>query len=406
VTGALLFWAACDKQELGFTADHGEDGQPTTTGSSGAGAAVNEGEGTTGDDTTAGTGATGNATSGNATSGGRSGVSVATSGSASTSAGAGGAPSEPACELDRGRRLFGGYFASCVLGDDGSLACFGADDWSAPEASAPLVDVAINQDGACALQSDCKLTCFGNERFLATSPPSGGYTRLATAEGGIFCALDTAGELWCWGGPPDTPPVSLDGYYVDVAGGELGTFCALTEEGAVKCWDAVSGIGVTADKLGPYSKVAPADHTCALRVAGYISCWGNDYYGATSPPAGDDFVDVVSTHAHSCALTQTGSAVCWGGLYLEDEDPGLLVAPEAPLTSLVTGIGHMCGLTQDGQALCWGYGTRDSGQLPDLGQASPPDAEFSELAAGYWHTCGLTVTGDVECWGELGVGLD
>src|SRR5688500_20053823 len=98
---------ACDEQELGFTADDGTSA--TATGSATTGSAVN-----TMDSITT-----------NATSGG--------AGGADGGAGGTGSAGEPECVLETGRRLFAGYFSTCVVTDEGEPECFGRS----PEAWPP-----------------------------------------------------------------------------------------------------------------------------------------------------------------------------------------------------------------------------------------------------------------------------
>lgn len=376
---------ACEEQELGFTADDGPSA--TMTGTATSGSAVN----------------TASSATANATSVGSSGADGGTGGTGSDSSeatGAGGSPpEEPECILEQGRHLFAGYFSSCIVWGEDDPQCFGQDDWEAPGTTAPVVDIAINQDGACALQTDCTLKCWGGTNMLANSPPSGEFTALATAEFGVFCALDRDHHVQCWG--PDAwladPPSQK---LFAISGGEMGQFCGLTATKDAICWGPPDLPAVSTD--GPFTALAAADHVCALGVDGSLQCWGNETYGATEPPAGT-FSSLVSNHVHSCALSEAGEASCWGGLYFEDESPELIDPPSETFTKIVSGTAHMCGLTPSGDAVCWGYGTpeRENGTLPDLSQASPTSAGFVEIAAGYWHTCGLDATGLLECWGDI-----
>ena len=55
--------------------------------------------------------------------------------------------------------------------------------------------------------------------------------------------------------------------------------------------------------------------TCAIQGlygdTGPVECWGNDYYGEATPPAGD-FKQVTVGGYHVCGLQPYGSAQCWG----------------------------------------------------------------------------------------------
>lgn len=397
-----LSLAACHEQELGFSADE----NTATNGTSTTGASTNEDGASVGGNSSTGgvtTGKTGTATTTTAaTSSGGSGGSGDTGDATTESTGAGGSPETPECSLSSGRRLFAGYFASCVLDDAGMPRCFGRDEWAAPTTTAPVVDLAINQEGACALQEDCAIKCWGGEGMLATAAPSGAFKAIATAEFGAFCAIDVDQRVHCWGPPAASAQPPSDELYA-IAGGERGVFCGLDADKGAVCWDSSSGVPIPAAR-GPFALLAPADHVCGLAVDGSLSCWGNDYYGATSPPDGK-FTSLVSNHVHSCALDEDGEAACWGQLYFNEESPDVIAPPAEAFTTIVTGLAHACGLAPDGSATCWGYGTpdRNNGTLPDLGQASPPEGSFVEIAAGYWHTCALTADGTVACWGDAGL---
>lgn len=397
LTSALLL-AACTDQELGFTgetASSAAGGSDTTGSSENTGGSSNESAASGGTESTiASTAAHGTVAS--------TGVQAT---SAASTTGAGGSPEEQECALPATRRLFAGYFSTCVLDEAGTPRCFGQDGWEEPTTTAPVVDVAINQEGACALQSDCTIACWGSENMLADFPPSGAFTAIATAEAGAFCAIDVDHEVQCWGPPFGLAgsvwrPAAGDDFFA-IAGGETGKFCGLDAAKNSVCWDTSSGAPIPAAE-GPFSLLAPADHVCGLGVDGSLTCWGNDTYGATSPPGGS-FTSLVSSHVHSCALDEDGQAVCWGQLYFNEESPDLLLSPDETFTTIVTGLAHMCGLTPSGNAVCWGYGTPEgnSGTLPDQGQASPPEGSFVEIAAGFWHTCGLSDDGTVACWGDV-----
>ncbi len=92
-------------------------------------------------------------------------------------------------------------------------------------------------------------------------------------------------------------------------------------------------------------------HACVVRTDGTLACWGLDYVGQATPPAG------------------TFSQVCGGFL-------------------------HTCGLKTDGTLACWGYDF--------YGQATPPAGTFRQVGAGEYHTCGLRTDATLACWGTMG----
>ena len=51
-------------------------------------------------------------------------------------------------------------------------------------------------------------------------------------------------------------------------------------------------------------------HTCGVRSNGSVACWGGNWGGRSTPPAGS-FVS-VSAGDHTCGVRSDGSVACWG----------------------------------------------------------------------------------------------
>ena len=47
-------------------------------------------------------------------------------------------------------------------------------------------------------------------------------------------------------------------------------------------------------------------HTCGVRDTGAVECWGNDFYGESSPPAGM-FISVSAGNSYTCGVRGTGA---------------------------------------------------------------------------------------------------
>ena len=130
------------------------------------------------------------------------------------------------------------------------------------------------------------------------------------------------------------------------------------------------------------------DHTCGLRADGSAVCWGWNYYGQATPPAGATFAAISSGLWHTCGLRANGSALCWGWNRLGQATP----PAGATFAALSSGRLHTCGLRADGTAACWGWNV--------LGQAPPAGATFAAISSGGAHTCGLRADGTAVCWGS------
>jgi len=194
----------------------------------------------------------------------------------------------------------------------------------------------------------------------------GTVTQIATG-GSHTCALLDTQRVRCWGEgsdgrlgygnsdsigdaerPASAGDVDVGADVVEIAPGGRHT-CALLTTGDVRCWGAGDrgqlGYGNT-DNIGDAEPPASAGNvnvgakvsqvvagnnvTCALRVDGTVTCWGDASYGALGyantenigddeEPASAGTVDIGGEVAqlsvresHVCALLATGAIRCWG----------------------------------------------------------------------------------------------
>ena len=109
--------------------------------------------------------------------------------------------------------------------------------------------------------------------------------------------------------------------FITVSPGDWHT-CALRSDGTPICWGHA-----TSRESSSRLSAAAKEHTCALRADGSAVCWGGDNtWGQTSVPEGEQFVAISSGHEHTCALKEDGSPVCWGRI--DAPPPNLIVAPQ------------------------------------------------------------------------------
>ncbi|MCK7594494.1 hypothetical protein [Pseudomarimonas salicorniae] len=325
---------------------------------------------------------------------------------------------------------------SCARMDNGEMRCWGmrviSDAFQTIEATPTLVgglggtvlDIAIGGVQRCALVSGGAVACIGDNSFgqlgdgtteTRTSPVAvqgleGTITRLA---GGLAhtCAISSDKRLQCWGN---------NGF------GQLGTGDSE---------DRVVATPVASQPFG-LSRIATGfSTTCAVGTSGELACWGNNWFGQigddsfltrllptqVGPPG--SYQEVDTGLEFSCAIDSVGGVDCWGinvqgqlGAGVTDfniERPTAVVDLDSPAVDIATGRFHTCAALQSGAARCWGDNT--GGQLGDGGTVAsnrPVAVSISgsaeQIGAGDQHSCARQGDGKVMCWGvnfsgQLGV---
>lgn len=229
--------------------------------------------------------------------------------------------------------------------------------------------------------------------------------RQVSAGGFHTCAIGVSGRLFCWG----------HNY-----AGQLGS-------GAGRARDVP--VEVAGDHDDWTSVAVGFDHTCAVRDAGHLFCWGSDVNGAVGdgPATGGHVTpfEVAGAHAdwsavsagteYTCGL-RDGDLYCWGRDFesqLGDPTQGNAASPVvvgadlAPWADVDAGFRHTCGRTVSGRLYCWGqdeYGQGGDGPGPTV-HTTPVEVagartDWASLAVGKRHTCATTSDGHAYCWGD------
>jgi len=281
------------------------------------------------------------------------------------------------------------------------------------------------------------------------------------------CATLATGAARCWGADTDgqlgngTPlalskvPVAVTGITNATglaAGGSHG--CATLANGTAKCWgDNASGqIGdnTLTDRPTPVTPVglgtAPTNaveiaagqyHTCALRAAGTVKCWGANYIGQigdgttterhvpTSVSGLTGAVAIATGAEHSCALHVSGVVKCWGNNNhgqlgdntRTDRRTPVTVLSVANAVAITAGEYHTCARLVTGAMKCWGdnlWGQIGNGNIVEqrvpvsVMAGATPLANVVGITAGWVFTCARIAGGTARCWGlnasgQLGV---
>ena len=204
----------------------------------------------------------------------------------------------------------------------------------------------------------------------------------------------TAGETQPWiDFPQETDlPASNEPRFQQVSAGENHT-CGVKADGTVACWGENS-YGAATPPAGTFHQVTAGwDHTCGVKTDGTVACWGDNDYGKATPPTGA-FQQVTAGGnkfgmRYTCGVKADGTVACWG-----NDRYGQATPPAGTFQQVSAGGQHACGVKTDGTVACWGD--------DESGQATPPAGTFRQVSAGGQDTCGVRTNGWVECWGAEG----
>jgi alpha-tubulin suppressor-like RCC1 family protein len=291
----------------------------------------------------------------------------------------------------------------------------------------------------CALMADAKLACSvkGTDKLMPFDVSQKEVIKVALGKD-FGCALTSDTKVFCWG---------------DNSFGKLGTSAAHAEPQAVQLgasdFDAVTDIATG------------SDHTCAIRSDGTAWCWGINNYGQlgnylvgvgnwTSTPTqvilhdGSDtpltnLKAISAGSVHTCALFTNNSGACWGydndgelsngsmstssTPYVFDSPHTIFVQGNSGLEALIMGgasisLGgdHACSLVTDmvkNSVGCWGYNATGQLGVGDKGNRSlayPARDERGKIidatsvSAGRYFTCATVQDRTVRCWGYNDLG--
>jgi len=144
------------------------------------------------------------------------------------------------------------YFVTCAVDLDGLLQCWAHRELT-PGSTAlyedaptgePTERVGVGREHACRLHADGTLSCWGSDDYGKATPPGG--SGWVDVQGGVAhsCALDADGYVSCWGIDVGDSVDSYDGGQVtdapDLRFRSLavgaGHNCGVTPDDEIVCW--------------------------------------------------------------------------------------------------------------------------------------------------------------------------
>ncbi|MBX3260432.1 MAG: hypothetical protein KF782_12130 [Labilithrix sp.] len=340
----------------------------------------------------------------------------------------------------------------CVLLDDGTVACWGANGAGQLGRGEGEGEALVDSSTAA------KVVGLSNVKSIDHT-----------------CAVDEKGSVWCWGTGPfswtedggavsttHTTPVKLDLPPATGVARSFETACA-SVGGDVQCWgsNALGQLGPLSETFtgGPKRAALPGgaassalevgNATFVLREDGSVVSWGgNPGIGRVSPSFPDPRPQLVSlarvtqidsAYDNTCAVAN-GVGYCWGARVLPMEGtvtdralPEPVAAPER-LVQIATTRSEIevlqmearalkpyrwCAAAASGNMYCWGFnesGQAGTGSEEYVARAArplglPEEAKVAQVKTTVNTTCALLTTGKVYCWGsnysgQLGNGLN
>ena len=288
-------------------------------------------------------------------------------------------------------KIAAGASHTCVLADDGTVWCWGANPSGQVSNSVDAVllmptqvvlpeeaqSVFAGGENSCALLEDENLMCWGlnssgqlgigssdnsvngTPQSVLNIPQDFRVVDLAIGRAHI-CAVSTTNTVWCWGG---------------TSSGKL----AVQPGAPITSPQQVSAISSLASKAS-----AGEGHTCIAFVSS-VSCFGDNYYGqlaftplteinvTPTPTELSATVDDVVAGTHfTCVRLRENTPRCWGrnsnsqlgtgnSSTAPREIPVAVEGLDGTVVDLALGGSHGCALMASGQVRCWGH--NDDGQL-------------------------------------------
>ena len=227
-------------------------------------------------------------------------------------------------------------------------------------------------------------------------------------------------------------PIARDAQYaVTVLTQPTGATCSVGANASGTITNADINVAVTCNAI----LAVGVAHSCALDIAGTVSCWGANANGqlgngtlnqssipvkvldATGNAPLGEAVGIAAGASHTCAITRAGNVWCWGlnekgqlgnGAAAESSLPVEVLdasgnSPLVGAAGISAGGDRTCIVTAAGASVCWGNSAESNpGSSNSASQAGPPAQQsdfWIAIGAAVSHTCAVTRARSVWCWG-------
>ncbi len=256
-----------------------------------------------------------------------------------------------------------GYYFTCALLDNHTVACWGSND-----------SAQLGRNTSDVAQSSTPIA-------VGSFAPSGSSGGAAIDSGAHHsCTIRVSGAVTCWGMNSQ---------------GQLGTGTDLPSKQTMSVASGGAMVGRTAQEIS-----AGLSHTCAVLDNNALACWGSNSDGQLSSTApqpsapsptlvtggaleGRTVTDVSAGTFHTCALRDDAAVVCWGGNSSGQSGVDAETSSDVPVlvsgsalsgrtaTAVSAGGTHTCAVLDNGTAACWG-----ANNLGQLGNGTTSASSF------------------------------
>ena len=208
---------------------------------------------------------------------------------------------------------------ACGVDLNGRLDCWGnryiVDDveTGARNSSPPAQAAAGGAASMCVIKQDGSLACWGADTLGIKNPQAGSYQSVSLSCHQM-CAISTDGSVTCWGLYLSRYPVddiTPGTRYKSVSTG-YDHACGVTVDNRMRCWGRNFGGQADPPSGETFMSVSAGyRHTCGVKTDGTVACWGNDAWDRATPPEGT-FLTVAAGNEHTCGVRTDGTVACWG----------------------------------------------------------------------------------------------
>ncbi len=310
------------------------------------------------------------------------------------------------------QQLASGDAHTCVLYDDGRVACVGANDFGqlgdgttehSPSFVHSAVDdvslIAAGGNTTCAA-SRANVSCWGDngasqlgvadlaqssEPLLTLSAPDPSAVIQLALGRQHGCALNGLIHGYCWGTAAGEATLPSAVQLPQIGSGprqvlQLGAArTRIVEDGRLYdvAWEVGGPSNVALTPNTPDGVIANSigiDHDCLLKKSGTVWCRGGPYpaYYAVVADFGTEVAEVVAGDGVTCARAEDGAVWCRGKNELGQLGDGTLddtssatgVRLGRPAVEISLGQKHACARLDNGSVWCWGW---VPGAQPSLG---------------------------------------